>query len=119
MADVVRRSVMDWVRAVWHKQAAPDSDRDLLERFADQRDQAALSALFERHAGMVLQVCRRFLQNAHDAEDACQATFLIFARRAGTIRKRDSVGSWLHGVAFRVARSLRALRRREVSGKTL
>src|SRR5262245_61662051 len=116
MADVVRRSLMHWVRAGWQKQAAPDPDRDLLERCADQGDQGAFSALFERHAGMVLQVCRRVLQNAHDAEDACQATFLIFARRAGAIRKRESVGSWLHGVAFRVARSLRALRRREVSG---
>src|SRR5262245_44257536 len=114
MADALRHSLMDWVRAVWAQQAAaPDSDRDLVERFAVHRSEAAVAALFKRHAGMVFQVCRRVLRNTHDAEDACQATFLVYARKAGAIRKRESVGSWLYGVAYRVARSLLARRLRE------
>jgi RNA polymerase sigma factor (sigma-70 family) len=60
---------------------------------------------------MVLRVCRRQLRDGHDAEDAFQATFLVLARRAGTIRKKVSVGPWLHGVAYRVARRLREQRR--------
>ena len=82
------------------------SDSQLLERFllrsGDPAD-AAFSALVERHGPMVLRVCRGVLHDSHAAEDAFQAAFLILARKASSIRKRDSVASWLFGVARRVA----------------
>ncbi|MFI5456593.1 MAG: sigma-70 family RNA polymerase sigma factor [Isosphaerales bacterium] len=96
------------------------SDRDLLERFASRRGEndetaeLAFAALLARHGAMVLRVCRAVLGDRHEAEDAFQATFLVLASRAGSIRRGASVGSWLHGVAWRVsarARS-RALRQR-------
>jgi RNA polymerase sigma factor (sigma-70 family) len=83
------------------------SDRELLVCFVDQHDEAAFAALVERHGSMIFGVCRRVLRSVHDAEDACQATFLVLARKAGSIRKKDSLGSWLHGVAFRVASDLK------------
>src|SRR5262249_39491050 len=64
------------------------------------------------HGPMVLGVCRRVLRNLHDAEDAFQATFLIFVRKATGIRKRESLASWLHRAAFRVALEANAARRR-------
>src|SRR4030088_2861079 len=79
------------------------SDRDLLERFVGARDEAAFTVLIERHGPMVLGVCRRALPNSHDTEDACQATFLVLARKATSVRKNTSLGCWLHGVACRVA----------------
>jgi RNA polymerase sigma factor (sigma-70 family) len=100
-----------------HKLAGPPDtpDGELLERFTAAREGPAFEALLRRYGPMVLGVCRRVLGNAHDAEDAFQATFLTLARKADSICKRDSLGSWLYGVAFRVAARARgqaAARRR-------
>lgn len=83
------------------------SDRDLLNRFVADGDQAAFSALAARHAGMVFGVCRRALPRAADAEDACQAVFLLLAQKAGRVRWRSSVAGWLYTAARRIARNAR------------
>ena len=84
------------------------TDRELLQRFARQREETAFTALVERHGGLVLGVCLRVLGNPHDAEDAFQATFLVLARRAGSVRWHHGVGNWLHGVALRIALKMRS-----------
>src|SRR4051812_13745578 len=83
------------------------SDRDLLARFVAGGDQAAFAAVAARHTGMVLGVCRRTLARAADAEDACQAVFLLLAEKAARIRWHGSVAGWLYTVARRVARNAR------------
>jgi RNA polymerase sigma factor (sigma-70 family) len=91
------------------------SDRELLERFLGERDAAAFAALVRRHGPTVLGVCRRILNNVHDAEDAFQATFLVLVRKGRSIAKREALGSFLYGVAYRVALKARAdaVRRRQ------
>ena len=96
------------------------TDSQLLDRFAKGRgdgaeSEACFAALVERHGTMVLRVCQAVLGDRHDAEDACQATFLVLAQAAGQIRRGDSVASWLYGVARRVSLRARrqAARRRE------
>jgi DNA-directed RNA polymerase specialized sigma24 family protein len=88
------------------------ADGSLLERFlagrGDADSSAAFAALVERHGPVVPRVCRNVLGNPHDAEDAAQATFLILARSARSIRRVDSLASWLYGVALRVASKSRA-----------
>jgi RNA polymerase sigma factor (sigma-70 family) len=79
------------------------SDRELLRRFLGERDQAAFHAILRRHGPMVFRVCLRVLQREQDAEDVFQATFLVLAKRAGAVQRQDSVGSWLFGVAHRLA----------------
>jgi RNA polymerase sigma factor (sigma-70 family) len=79
------------------------TDRELLDHFVQHRDADAFAVLLHRHAPMVLGVCRRLLRDTHAAEDAFQATFLVLARRAGTISWRDAVGDWLYQVASRTA----------------
>jgi RNA polymerase sigma factor (sigma-70 family) len=83
--------------------AEPLSDQQLLQRYVAHQEEAAFAALVYRHAPLVLGVGRRVLHDLHAAEDVLQATFLLLARKAASIRKRDAVGSWLYGVAYRVA----------------
>jgi RNA polymerase sigma factor (sigma-70 family) len=84
------------------------SDRDLLQRFRERREAAAFHVLLRRHGPMVFEVCRGVLGNEANAADAFQATFLILARKAASIRKAASVGNWLHSVAYRTALQARA-----------
>jgi membrane fusion protein, multidrug efflux system len=90
------------------------SDGQLLALFVQHRDEDAFTALLNRHSPMVMGVCRRILRDQHDAEDAHQATFLIFTRKAGSVRAQDSIGGWLYRVAYRTALEARAriIRRR-------
>ena len=100
MANAPLEMVLRHIRT---KALAAETDAQLLERFATRREEAAFAALLRRHGPMVLSVGRRVLRGVQDAEDVYQATFLLLARKAGGIRKRESVGSWLHGVAYRLA----------------
>ena len=94
------------------------TDGQLLERFATDRGESAelaFAVLVERHGPMVLRVCRGVLVDPHDTQDAFQATFLVLVRKARALWVRDSLGPWLHQVAYRTAscaRSTDARRRR-------
>src|SRR5215831_7864333 len=82
------------------------SDRQLVEQFLVRRDEAVFETLVRRHGPMVHRVCWRVLEQ--EAEDAFQATFLVLAQKLHTVRKQDSLASWLHGVAHRTALKARA-----------
>lgn len=79
------------------------SDGYLLDRFIRANDGSAFEELVRRHGRMVLGVCRRVLDNAHDAEDCFQAVFMVLVRKAASVQPRDMVGNWLYGVAYRTA----------------
>jgi RNA polymerase sigma factor (sigma-70 family) len=84
----------------------------LLEAFLSGRSETAFEELLKRHGPLVLGVCRRILRDPHDADDAFQATFLVLLRQAGSIDKKESVASWLYGVAYRLAVRAKAKARR-------
>jgi RNA polymerase sigma factor (sigma-70 family) len=91
------------------------SDEELLHAFLGEQDPEAFAVLVRRHGPMVLNVCRRVLHQQQDAEDAFQATFLTLARKAGSIGKQHALASYLYGVAYRAARTLkRAATRRRI-----
>jgi RNA polymerase sigma factor (sigma-70 family) len=104
MADAPLRTVLRQIRRTASEKAFKDSsDSELLGRYLTERDEAAFVVLLKRHSSMVLNVCRRIQRNEHDAEDAFQATFLLLARKANSIRKHESVAGWLYRVAERLA----------------
>jgi RNA polymerase sigma factor (sigma-70 family) len=109
MSTVPPSRIIRHLRGAALRQAGggPD-DANLLERFLAERDEAAFEALVRRHGPMVFGVCRRLLGRHHDAEDAFQATFLVLACKAATVRDRATVGSWLFAVAYRTANRARA-----------
>src|SRR5262245_51226687 len=109
MAKALSSPILQLIRRVVKDERRGQlSDHLLLEQFCAQGHEAAFATLLYRHGPMVLAVCRSVLANEVDAEDAFQATFFILARKAASIRKAASVGSWLHGVANRTALKARA-----------
>ena len=109
--DAVVRQIQ---RVAGHSAGSELNDRQLLERFARQRDEDAFAELVRRHGALVYGVCRRVLGHVQDAEDAFQATFLVLARKAGSVRWRESVHGWLYEVALHMAKKAKraGLRRR-------
>jgi RNA polymerase sigma factor (sigma-70 family) len=95
-------------RLIGRRAAGGLADVELLQRFIAQNDEAAFEVLVWRHGPMVWNVCQRVLRNSHDVEDAFQATFLVFVRKAGSIRLHTSLSSWLYQVAYRVALKAKA-----------
>ena len=106
------------VQPPWNNALSTDrTDAELLSQFLSHTDssaEAAFAALVERHGPIVRWVCLNVLGDVHQSQDAAQAVFLVLSRKARSIQKPDSLGSWLHGVALRVARHVKkdAARRR-------
>ena len=109
MSTSERNTVLERIRRTTFFQLAADhTDGQLLDCYVASGNEAAFEALVRRHGPMVLGVCRRLLLDAHDAEDAFQATFLALVRKAASIVPRERVGSWLYGTACLAARKARA-----------
>lgn len=109
--------ISDFLRRIVATELRNESDSELLRRFFINREEAAFTVIVRRHGAMVYHVCRGVLGNEADAEDATQATFLVLAQKAAQVRKRNSLASWLHGVALRTARKLRASIARRRAGE--
>ncbi len=109
MANTRQHPILDYLRRILGEASGGGvSDADLLRRFVDLRDEAAFELLLWRHAAMVLHVCRQVLGDEQATEDAFQATFLVFVRKANSISRREALGSWLYRVAYRIALKARS-----------
>jgi RNA polymerase sigma factor (sigma-70 family) len=113
MANLQTGSLLDYLQGIACRETFEhSSDRQLLQRFANQGDEAAFAALVRRHGSMVWHVSQRIVDQKQDAEDVFQAVFLVLSRKAGRIAWRDSVANWLYQVAFRLAHEARTTSRR-------
>src|SRR4051794_16253734 len=82
------------------------SDEELLRRFTEQHDDAAFEVVVQRYGPLVQRICRQAMRGTDGADDIFQATFLLLAKKAGTVKK-NALGPWLHGVAVRLAGNAR------------
>src|SRR5262245_60810756 len=109
MSENVLTVVLRGIRKLLNPTAGDQTtDSALLVRFVSAHDEGAFGALVQRHGPMVWGVCRRVARDAHAAEDAFQATWLVLTRRAGSLRNAGSLPGWLHRVAYRLALAARA-----------
>ncbi len=93
-----------------------DQDLDLLRACA-RGEQAALEALYRRHASAAHAFAFRICNHAADADEAvCEAFFEVW-RTAARFDARSSVRTWLFGIVRHKA--LDALRRRNPREETL
>jgi RNA polymerase sigma factor (sigma-70 family) len=110
MASQSLNSTVQYLRSLFTGNGLKDHpDAELLRRFHAMGDQGAFAELVQRHGAWVLGVCRRVLNNDHDAEEAFQATFLVLARKGATLRWNEKLSNWLHGVALRTSQKLRTM----------
>jgi RNA polymerase sigma factor (sigma-70 family) len=117
---VANATLDTFVRRLSAAAGSPRTDQELLAEFATNRDEAAFAALVGRYGRLVRNVCRNVLDNEEDAEEALQATFVLLARQAGSLREPGALAGWLHGVAHRTALRVRrdAARRRAREART-
>ncbi len=108
MSQSKQNTLLQYIRSLAaDRNSARQSDRELLRAFAAANDQAAFTALVQRHGSMVMAVSRRVLHQLQDAEDVFQATFLLLADKASSLSRRESLAGWLHNVAYRMAANAR------------
>lgn len=89
------------------------SDAQLLSQFLKLKNEEAFAAIVNRYGSMVFAVAVRIVRDRHIAEDVTQATFLLLAKDAKKIKRREALSSWLHGVAIRLAKKSMKRRSRE------
>src|SRR5262245_31119474 len=95
MADRIAATLARTVRLAAHRVARPAPDAELLAAFVRSKDPAAFEGLVRRHGPLVLAACRAVLPDPADADDACQATFVVLHRKAHTVRDAGTLGGWL------------------------
>jgi RNA polymerase sigma factor (sigma-70 family) len=108
MAETHARLLRQIQRLVSPSIDVDGADAELLARYVRQHDEAAFATLVRRHGPMILNLCRRLLGDAHAADDAFQATFLVLAQSAGAIRRPGALAAWLYGTARHIAMKARA-----------
>jgi RNA polymerase sigma factor (sigma-70 family) len=103
MADDQMGSFLPQLRKLASHLDDPTPDRDLLRRFVGERDEAAFAEIVRRHRPMLLRACQRVLRGGPDAEDVCQAAFLLLAKKATSLGHHDSIAGWLFQTAYRLS----------------
>lgn len=81
------------------------TDRELVERFVQQRDEEAFRLLFRRHTPRLYAIALRLLaQRTAEAEDAVQAAWQRASARLASFEWRSQFATWLTAIVINCAR---------------
>ena len=115
MPNPRRSPLLEFIRHLADTDSASLSDRELLDRFTAQHDDNAFRSLLRRHGPMVLRVCQGVIKDHDTAQDTVQATFLVLATKTASLHSVESLGAWLHKVAYDLARQTLDKRQRQLA----
>jgi RNA polymerase sigma-70 factor, ECF subfamily len=65
-------------------------------------DQRAFEALYNLHKRRVYSLCLRMVNNAAEAEDLTQESFMQLFRKIGTFRGESAFSTWLHRLTVNI-----------------
>ena len=74
-------------------------DITLLRQYTEANSVEAFTTLVTRHVNKIYSVALRHTRNPHQAEEITQAVFVIFARKAKTLRQHAVLSGWLYQTA--------------------
>jgi RNA polymerase sigma factor (sigma-70 family) len=86
------------------------TDAELVAIYSETGDENAFSEIMSRYGKMVHGVCRKYVQDIHEAEDLSQMVFMVLTEKAKSLKEGKALSPWLYGVAKNL--SLQALARR-------
>ena len=89
-----------------------EDDASLVKRSVEG-DSAAFGILYDRYAGLIRAVCFDSTRDLTMAQDLAQEVFIRAYSKLGKLRKEDSFGPWLFGIARRVGQEWQRTRRRD------
>ncbi|MEO8062802.1 MAG: RNA polymerase sigma factor [Pseudomonadota bacterium] len=88
------------------------SERELLERIAKSKDQAAFRTLYGNYYQRLSRLLSRMSVRREDIEEVVNDTFWVVWTKAADFRGASQLSTWIIGIAYR--RALNALRRAKI-----
>ncbi len=74
------------------------TDEDLVRKFVNEKNQAALGEIFNRYFDIVYGIALRITRNPSFAEEVSQEVFLRLIEKGNTFRGEAAFSSWVYRV---------------------
>ena len=94
------------------------TDQELLQKFAETRDEEAFTTLVKRHMDLVYGAACRVTGDPESARDVAQTVFVDLSRKASQLRHHEVLAAWLYRAASFAAAKVRRTEHRRQNRET-